>query len=88
MVNVIKVKISTDDLDNFLNTGMKTIQSILLKSNRYDQNEIMHLEDEAYARAGNGDERGNKVKAYRDNKNKAIEVWQKYLGTLDDPETV
>lgn len=86
--NTLKVKISTDDLDNFLNTGMKTIQSILLKSNRYDQNEIMHLEDEAYARAGNGDERGNKVKAYKDNKNKAIEVWQKYLGTLDDPETV
>ena len=85
--DALKIRIAPDDLDNFLNTGMKTIQSILLKTNRYDSNEVMHLEDEAYARAGNGAERGDKVKSYKENKGKAIEVWQKYLETLNDPET-
>lgn len=86
--DALKIRIAPDDLDNFLNTGMKTMQSFLLKTNRYDTNEVMHLEDEVYARAGNGAERGDKVKSYKENKGKAIEIWQQYIKTLNDPETV
>ena len=86
--DALVLKISGNKLDDFLNTGMKTIQSVLLKSGKYNSDEVMHLEDEAYARAGNGIERGDKVKDYRESKTKAIEVWQQYIKTLNDPETV
>ena len=86
--DALVLRISGNKLDDFLNTGMKTIQSVLLKSGKYNSDEVMHLEDEAYARAGNGIERGDKVKDYRESKTKAIEVWQQYIKTLNDPETV
>lgn len=86
--DALLVRIYADDLDKWLDTGMKTIQAILLKTNKYNTDEIMHLPDEAYARSGNGATRGDKVGKYREVKNNALEYWQKYLETLNDPATV
>ena len=52
--DALMVRILAADLDKWLDTGMKTIQSVLLKSGKYNKDEVMHLEDEAYARSGNG----------------------------------
>ena len=86
--DTLMVRIKADDLDKWLDTGLKTLQSYLLKTGKYNNDEVMHLTDEAYARSGNGATRGDKVKKYRDAKNSAVEYWQKYIETLNDPETV
>lgn len=86
--DALMVRILAADLDKWLDTGMKTIQSVLLKSGKYNKDEVMHLEDEAYARSGNGATRGDKVGKYKETKKTAIEYWKKYLETLNDPETV
>jgi hypothetical protein len=86
--DALMVRVKADDLDKWLDTGLKALQSYLLKTGKYNNDEIMHLTDEAYARSGNGATRGDKVKKYREVKNSAIEYWQKYLKTLNDPETV
>lgn len=86
--DALLVRVKADDLDKWLDTGMKTLQSFLIKSGKYDNDEVLHLTDEAYARSGNGATRGDKISKYREVKNSAIEYWQKYLETLNDPETI
>ena len=84
--NALLIRILTNDLDNWYQTGLKTIQSILIKSGNYDNDEVMHLEDEIYAKSGNAVSKDTKMKEYKDSKVKAIEIWKDYVSRLNDPE--
>lgn len=84
--NALLIRILSNDLDEWYKTGLKTIQSILIKSGNYDNDEVMHLEDEIYAKSGNAISSDTKRNEYKDNKMKAIEIWKDYINRLSDPE--
>lgn len=79
------ISVLQDNVDNWLDGGdLNAIQSILLKSGKYDNNEIMQLEDKvATGFVGQNKEKLKQIG------NEAMEnsltMWQKYLSKINDP---
>lgn len=84
---LVHIKIYDEDIDAWLDgSDLNAVQSVLLKSGNYDQNEVMHLEDEIATRCQiKNREEINKV---HDEANEtSMDMWQRYLSKINDPET-
>lgn len=86
LMNALVITIFKENFDKWCETGLSALQSILYNTNDYDVDDIEHLEDEIYAKFGNAFTSQDKVNDYKQNKQKAIDIWKDYLKRLDDPE--
>lgn len=84
----ILIKVLDSEIDAWLDGGdLNAIQSVLLHSGQYNQDEVMHLEDEISIGFSSKDK--NSIKAIHDAAGEnSMEMWQKYLSTIQDPVTL
>ena len=84
----VQIKVFDSEIDKWLDGGdLNAIQSVLLKTGKYDNNEVMHLEDEI----ATGFYSKNKEKinqAHTQAGENAMEAWQNFLSKINDPVTL
>lgn len=83
----VQIKVFDSEIDQWLDGGdLNAIQSVLFKSGKYDNNEVSHIEDEiAIGFKSSNKELAQQV--YNDANDNAMNMWQKYLSTINDPVT-
>lgn len=84
----VQIKVFDSEIDSWLDGGdLNAIQSVLLKSGQYDNNEVMHLEDEIAT--GFYSKNKEKIqKAHTEAGENAMQMWQNYLSKINDPVTL
>lgn len=84
--DVLHIIISKDKIDNFIDTGLKTMQFVLAKSQNYEGNSIGALTDEVWSKCTTISYEDQK-KIYADSEASEIVQWQEYLNNVNDPKT-
>ena len=84
----IQIKVLNNDINAWLDgSDLNAIQSVLLHSGQYNQDEVMHLEDEISIGFSSKDK--DSIKAIHDAAGEnSMEMWQKFLSTIQDPVTL
>lgn len=85
--SVLKVIVRNDKADDFIDSGLKSIQSALVKSGKYDTEAIMNLSDEVWHRL-NFPSKEQMNKDFDESRASEIAAWTNYLNTINDPATV
>lgn len=80
------VIVKPDKLDAFYQTGLNSIISALIKSGNYDNDGILHLQDEVPS-AADTMSKAQMDQLYKDAAASEIDMWTNYLNKIDDPET-
>ena len=80
------VKVAADKAQAFLDTGLKSIVSALVKSGNYDNDKIVHLEDEASFAVLGAMSKEEMNKLYADTDASVLDMWTQYLNNINDPE--
>lgn len=85
--NQLFVMIDKNEYQEFLQTGMKSITTSLIRSGNYDPYQIEHLPDmlDGFINMISADE---KKQMYKDAEASVAELWTSYLNKMNDPETV
>ena len=78
--------ITPADMNTFVDVGLKGLQAELLKSGKYDNDEVMKLTDVIGFKA-NVISKQEMDQLYKDAKVSEIDMWQNYLSTLNDEKT-
>ena len=84
--NILFIKVLNDKVDDFLNSGMKSVISALVSSGKYDNDVILHLQDEADFALKSAMSKEEMNKLYSDNAASVIDMWTQYLNNINDPE--
>ena len=80
------VVVDNDKIDAFIDSGLKTIQFVIVNSGNYDGNGIAVLTDEVAFKCNKiSDE--EKKQLFADAEASEIEQWQNYLNSVNDPKT-
>lgn len=83
---VFTVTINNNELDAFLDSGLKSIQSSLMHSRPDEANGILALTDEVASKCETiSKDEMNKL--FSDSEASEIEMWQNYLNNIEDPKT-
>lgn len=86
--SVLIIKLHSKDADKWLDDGdLNSIQSVLIKSGKYNSDEVAHLEDEIATGLQLGDTQG-KAEIEARAMETANQMWEKYLSTINDPVTM
>lgn len=84
----ITIKVYVKDFDAWLDGGdLNSIQAVLYKSGKYDNNEVAHLEDQIGSSFGGADFEKNK-QLMSDATETAMDMWNRYLNTINDKDTM
>jgi len=83
---VLTVTINNNELDAFLDSGLKSIQSSLMHSRPNEANGILALTDEVASKCETIS-KDEMDKMFRDSEASEIEMWQNYLNNIEDPKT-
>jgi len=79
------VTVANDKIDAFIDSGLKSIQSALIKGG-YDGDGVLRLTDEVASRCDTiSKEEMNQL--YSDAAASEIDMWQNYLNNVEDPKT-
>ena len=83
---VFTITINNDELDAFLDSGLKSVQSALIHSRPKEADGILALTDEVASKCEKiSKEEMNKL--FSDSEASEIEMWQNYLNNIEDPKT-
>ena len=83
---VFTITINNDELDAFLDSGLKSIQSSLMHTRPNEANGILALTDEVASKCETiSKDEMNKL--FKDSEASEIEMWQNYLNNIEDPKT-
>lgn len=86
--SVLVIKVHSKDADKWLDGGdLNSIQSALIKSGKYNADEVAHLEDEIATGLQLGDTKG-KAEIEAQAMETANQLWEKYLSTINNPVTM
>jgi len=80
------VIVSPDKINDFLNSGAKSIQSALISSGNYNNSGLLHLIDET-ASAMDSISKDEMNKMFDDARTSEVDMWMEYLNKVNDPET-
>ena len=83
---VLKVIIKNEDIDNFLDSGLKSIQSTLMHTRPNEANGILALTDEIYNKL-NTISYAEQWKMAKETDASEIDLWLQYLNSINDPKT-
>lgn len=84
----LTIKVYVKDFDAWLDGGdLNSIQAVLYKSGKYDNNEIAHLEDQIGSSFGSADTEQNKQLMTNADES-AMDMWNRYLNTINDKDTM
>ena len=78
--------ITPNDMNTFVDVGLKGLQAELLKAGKYDNDEVMKLTDVIGFKA-NTISKEDMDKLYKDAKVSEIDMWRNYLSTINDEKT-
>jgi len=81
------VVVANEAVEDFINTGLRSIIFSLLKSNNYDKEKIANLEHEVAHKLETSDSWADKRKALADADVHVADLWQRYLNNINDPVT-
>lgn len=76
------------NVDKWISNDFEIIKSVLNNSGIYDEETLIHLDDEIYSRIGHGTPESQKYDDFEKMEKDAISVWKEYLKNLHDPEVV
>ena len=76
------------NVDKWISNDFEIIKSVLNNSGIYDEETLIHLDDEIYSRIGHGTPESQKYNDFEKMEKDAISVWKEYLKNLHDPEVV
>lgn len=83
---VFTITINNDDLDAFLDSGLKSVQSALIHSRPKEADGILALTDEVASKCETiSKDEMNKL--FNDSEASEVEMWQNYLNNIEDPKT-
>lgn len=85
--NVLNVIVKKAEIPQFLQTGMKSIITALIRSGNYDVDKIMHLQDVADFQL-NQMSKDEQDQLYKDSTASVADLWTMYLNKVNDPETM
>lgn len=83
---VFTITINNDELDAFLDSGLKSVQSALIHSRPKEADGILALTDEVASKCETISKDEMK-KLFKDSEASEIEMWQNYLNNIEDPKT-
>ena len=81
----IHLLIEQDAIENFLNTGLKSIISALISIGTYNNDAILRLEEVVAHKFEASDSLKDKFKAMAETNISVADLWQKYLNNINDP---
>lgn len=83
---VLTVTINNNELDAFLDSGLKSIQASLMHSRPKEADGILALTDEVASKCETMS-KDEMNKLFRDSEASEVEMWQQYLNSIEDPKT-
>ena len=82
----LHVKVMNDKVQDFLNTGFKSILSSLISSGNYDNDKLMHLYDQTEFALTSSMSKDEMNKLYGETEMSVVDMWTSYLNNINDPE--
>lgn len=82
----LHVKVMNDKIQDFLNTGFKSILSALVSSGNYDNDKLMHLYDQTEFVLTSAMSKEEMNKLYGETEMSVVDMWTNYLNKINDPE--
>ena len=77
--------VEKDKLNDFIDTGLKSVISALVSTGTYNNDAILRLEDVVAHKLEASDSLKDKFKAMSDAEVSVADLWQKYLNNINDP---